>query len=170
MRYDYAAEARRLRAVAAGFTREATRAAYRADGFYQMAAQTWRAAAWATAHPELWPYGLDPAAHEDSARAWAGCGDTMLRSSFHATKMAADYADMAARNTARTQAPTTRQGTVLRTLAMGQKMTAAEIGVRSDVLWRMEERGWVARAMAPTPAQEKWHILSAGVAAIGEVT
>ncbi len=57
--------------------------------------------------------------------------------------------------------PTRRQYTVLQTLEFGRKMTAKQIGVRSDVLWRMEERGWVAR-----DALDVWHILLAGRQAI----
>jgi hypothetical protein len=55
--------------------------------------------------------------------------------------------------------PTRRQQTVLWTLRHGQKMTAAQIGVRSDVMWRMEEVGWVARDL-----HNVWHILEAGAA------
>jgi hypothetical protein len=57
--------------------------------------------------------------------------------------------------------PTRRQKTVLWTLRMGQKMTAADIGVRSDVLWRMEEVGWVARSVHG-PLGDIWYILPAG--------
>lgn len=59
------------------------------------------------------------------------------------------------------QLPTMRQGTVLQTLAPRGGMTAGSIGVRADVLWRMEERGWVARNM-----HEVWHILPDGRAAL----
>jgi hypothetical protein len=61
--------------------------------------------------------------------------------------------------------PTRRQYTVLQTLASGWKMTAKQICVRSDVLWRMEERGWVARTYAST-LTDKWFIRPAGKAAI----
>lgn len=59
------------------------------------------------------------------------------------------------------QMPTQRQGTVLQTLSNHQKMTAKQIPVRSDVMWRMEERGWVARNYF-----EAWHILPAGEQAL----
>lgn len=55
--------------------------------------------------------------------------------------------------------PTRRQLTVLYTIRHGQKMTAAQIGVRSDVMWRMEEVGWVARDHFHV-----WHIQPAGAA------
>jgi hypothetical protein len=58
---------------------------------------------------------------------------------------------------------TIRQYTVLQTLGCGRKMTASEVGVRSDVLWRLEERGLVARNL-----HEKWHIQPAGQAAVDE--
>ena len=57
------------------------------------------------------------------------------------------------------QMPTRRQYTVLQTL-WARKMTAKQICVRSDVLWRMEERGWVARR--GDPHGDVWHILRAG--------
>lgn len=60
--------------------------------------------------------------------------------------------------------PTQRQKTVLWTLRMGQKMTAPQIGVRSDVMWRMEEVGWVARSGPGPGGLETWHILDAGAA------
>ena len=60
--------------------------------------------------------------------------------------------------------PTRRQYTVLCTIAQGQKMTAKQICVRSDVLWRMEERGWVARSCQP--GGDVWYIYPAGRAAI----
>jgi len=60
--------------------------------------------------------------------------------------------------------PTRRQYTVLCTIAQGQKMTAKQICVRSDVLWRMEERGWVARSCYPSG--DVWFIYPAGRAAI----
>jgi len=55
--------------------------------------------------------------------------------------------------------PTIRQYTVLQTL-WARKMTAKQICVRSDVLWRMEERGWVARSCYPSG--DVWYILQAG--------
>ena len=55
--------------------------------------------------------------------------------------------------------PTIRQYTVLQTL-WARKMTAQQIGVRSDVLWRMEERGWVARSS--NPSADIWYIRPAG--------
>jgi hypothetical protein len=55
--------------------------------------------------------------------------------------------------------PTRRQLTVLATLRDGRRMTAAEIGVRADVMWRMEEVGWVARNL-----HQVWHIRPAGAA------
>ena len=55
--------------------------------------------------------------------------------------------------------PTWRQYHVLETLWV-HKMTAKQICVRSDVLWRMEERGWVARR--GDPRGDVWHILRAG--------
>lgn len=60
--------------------------------------------------------------------------------------------------------PTTRQGTVLMTLSMATgtgHMTAKQIGVRSDVLWRIEEAGWVARTL-----HDKWYIRPGGRAAL----
>ena len=57
--------------------------------------------------------------------------------------------------------PTIRQYTVLQTL-WARKMTAKQICVRSDVLWRMEERGWVARSCYPSG--DVWYILQAGEA------
>lgn len=56
-----------------------------------------------------------------------------------------------------TVALTTRQTTVLQTIQHGEKMTARELGVRADVMWRLEERGLAARN-----AHEKWYILPAG--------
>jgi len=61
---------------------------------------------------------------------------------------------------------TRRQATVLATLECRDRMTAADMGVRSDVLWRLEERGLVARN-----AHEQWHIRQAAkdaLAATGE--
>ena len=53
--------------------------------------------------------------------------------------------------------PTRRQATVLATLEFADRRTARWMGVRSDVLWRMEERGWVARN-----AHDEWHIMPRG--------
>jgi hypothetical protein len=62
--------------------------------------------------------------------------------------------------------PTGRQVTVLRILWRRNGMTAKAIGVRSDVLWRMEERGWVTRDL-----HGRWRIKSAGIEVLGrEVT
>lgn len=58
--------------------------------------------------------------------------------------------------------PTIRQGTVLRTLAGRGSMTAVLIGVRSDVLWRMEERGWVTSSGMIRRADERWTITATG--------
>jgi hypothetical protein len=58
--------------------------------------------------------------------------------------------------------PTRRQVTVLRTIRH-TAMRADQIAVRSDVLWRMEEVGWVARNL-----HEVWHILPAGLAIVRE--
>ena len=62
---------------------------------------------------------------------------------------------------ARDAVPTMRQYTVLQTLHGGWNMTAKQIGVRSDVLWRMEEAGWVARDL-----RDVWYILPLGEQAI----
>lgn len=58
---------------------------------------------------------------------------------------------------------TPRQTTVLRTLAFADRMTPQRIGVRSDVLWRMEERGLVARN-----AHDQWRITPKGRDALGD--
>jgi hypothetical protein len=60
--------------------------------------------------------------------------------------------------------PTTRQATVLATLASATgsgKRTAKDMHVRSDVLWRMQEAGWVARTL-----HQEWYIRDAGQAAL----
>jgi hypothetical protein len=57
---------------------------------------------------------------------------------------------------------TTRQRTVLQTLRNRNPMTADRIGVRSDVLWRLEERGLVARTSSRGRGRESWYILQAG--------
>jgi hypothetical protein len=57
---------------------------------------------------------------------------------------------------------TTRQVTVLRTLRAWGKMTADDIGVRSDVLWRLEHAGLVARDSNLGRGREKWFIYPAG--------
>ena len=56
--------------------------------------------------------------------------------------------------------PTIRQYTVLQTLHGGWKMTAKQIRVRSDVLWRMEQAGWVARSCYTSG--DVWYIHPAG--------
>jgi hypothetical protein len=56
---------------------------------------------------------------------------------------------------------TIRQYTVLQTLRMGRRMTARQIGVRADVLWRLEERGLVGRNM-----HDQWRIRPDGVEAV----
>lgn len=53
--------------------------------------------------------------------------------------------------------PTPRQATVLGTLECVDHRTARWMGVRSDVLWRMEERGWVSRDL-----HEQWYIRPGG--------
>jgi hypothetical protein len=58
---------------------------------------------------------------------------------------------------------TPRQITVLSTLEFGNPQTARNIGVRSDVLWRMEERGLVARNSDMDP---RWSITGGGRAAL----
>jgi hypothetical protein len=66
--------------------------------------------------------------------------------------------------------PTVRQYTVLRTLqtALGTgHRSAREMYVRSDVLWRMEEAGWVARSYtALKRPDDQWYIKLAGNAAV----
>jgi len=58
--------------------------------------------------------------------------------------------------------PTTRQFTVLATLATAaQPRTAKDMHVRADVLWRMEEAGWVSRT-----AWNGWYIKDGGQAAL----
>lgn len=53
---------------------------------------------------------------------------------------------------------TTRQKGALIALSMSSgPVSARHIGVRSDVLWRLEERGLVARN-----AHEQWYIRDAG--------
>ena len=59
--------------------------------------------------------------------------------------------------------PTWRQYHVLETLWM-HKMTAKQICVRSDVLWRMEEAGWVARSCYSSG--DVWYIHPAGEQAL----
>lgn len=54
---------------------------------------------------------------------------------------------------------TRRQRTVLSSLYFGNPKTAQWLGVRSDVLWRLEERGFVGRN---ADMQPKWHITTAG--------
>jgi len=67
---------------------------------------------------------------------------------------------------------TRRQAIVLRRLyddicAAG----AREIGVRSDVLWRLEERGLVTRTWGPCRSPDaQWRIRLAGRIALGEYT
>jgi hypothetical protein len=61
-----------------------------------------------------------------------------------------------------TETLTRRQYTVLKTLYSRGKMTADDIGVRSDVLWRLEERGLVARDSSLGRGREKWFIHQAG--------
>jgi hypothetical protein len=60
--------------------------------------------------------------------------------------------------------PTQRQGAVLNTLDSGFARTAKWMGVRSDVLWRMEQRGWVTRN--GFTLDEKWKITPNGQQAL----
>jgi hypothetical protein len=57
--------------------------------------------------------------------------------------------------------PTVRQSTVLATLELQNHRTARWLGVRSDVLWRMEERGWVGRNN-----YDQWYIKDGGHSAL----
>lgn len=58
--------------------------------------------------------------------------------------------------------PTRRQLSVLGTLDTGPA-TPAYLGVRSDVLWRMEERGWVTSgSILPDRRHERYTITAAG--------
>jgi hypothetical protein len=58
--------------------------------------------------------------------------------------------------------PTVRQGTTLAILSTAPfPLTARQIPVRSDVLWRMSEAGWVART-----AHDEWYIKSVGSQAL----
>lgn len=56
---------------------------------------------------------------------------------------------------------TRRQMTVLGSLEFGNGRTAKWLGVRSDVLWRLEERGLVSRN-----AHERWRITDKGRAVL----
>lgn len=58
---------------------------------------------------------------------------------------------------------TKRQRTVIDTLSFGSPRTARWMGVRSDVLWRLEERGLVARNADMEP---RWRITDAGRLAV----
>lgn len=62
------------------------------------------------------------------------------------------------RNGAPVMRLTRRQRTVLASLETGSR-TARWLGVRSDVLWRLEERGLVARNGDMEP---RWRITDAG--------
>lgn len=57
------------------------------------------------------------------------------------------------------------QAIVLRALSHGGYRTARELGVRSDVLWRLEERGLVGRNL-----HQQWHIRQAGTEALDRYT
>lgn len=59
--------------------------------------------------------------------------------------------------TPRPRALTTRQRTTLSSLSPRGGLRARELGVRSDVLWRLEERGLVARDL-----HERWYLTDAG--------
>lgn len=63
--------------------------------------------------------------------------------------------------------PSYRQGLVLHDLDRRGKQTAVSLCVRADVLWRMEQRGWVSRS-GPTGDRnrEKWEINPVGVQAL----
>lgn len=60
---------------------------------------------------------------------------------------------------------TRRQATVLRALSGGDSMSARDIGVRSDVLWRLEERGMVGRSV-----HHQWRIRLTGKQALDAYT
>ena len=53
---------------------------------------------------------------------------------------------------------TKRQRTVLVSLLSGAGYTAKEMGVRSDVLWRLEEKGFVVRTLFG----DVWYITGSG--------
>ena len=63
------------------------------------------------------------------------------------------------------RALTRRQAIVLRELSHATDKTPRELGVRSDVLWRLSERGFVGRT-----AQDAYYIKPAGLAALDEYT
>jgi hypothetical protein len=52
---------------------------------------------------------------------------------------------------------TRRQWTVLSSLEFGNGRTAKWLGVRSDVLWRLEQRGLVSRNL-----HDRWRITDKG--------
>lgn len=58
--------------------------------------------------------------------------------------------------------PTPKQLFVLKVLDSRGPKTAKYLGTRSDVLWRMQERGWVASGSA----RAKWSITEAGRAVL----
>lgn len=61
---------------------------------------------------------------------------------------------------------TRRQFTVLRDLSYGPS-TPARLGVRSDVLWRLVERGWASAGMPHTDRRfDRYSITAAGRAAL----
>ena len=53
---------------------------------------------------------------------------------------------------------TRRQQTILQSLAVSNGETAKQLGVRSDVLWRLEEMGLVVRTI-----HERWLLTGRGV-------
>ena len=93
---DHAATARSYVATAAQSTRRAKRDAQTAADFYALADSWKRHAAWYTSHPDL--VRSETAAHcEQNARSWGRSADAMLRSSFHATRTAQFYRELAAK-------------------------------------------------------------------------
>lgn len=94
---DHRAEARSHSARAAAATRRARRDAERAASYYDTAASVTDSAAWLARHPDLHQDGYTPAELEDRARSWETVADSMLRASFHATRTATFYRDLAAR-------------------------------------------------------------------------
>lgn len=91
-----AQRARSHSARAAAYTRRAKRYAEQAASFYQTSLDWARQARTLTETPGMWSGEYTPAAMEESARVWAGIGDTFLRMSFGETDHAAHYRAMAA--------------------------------------------------------------------------
>jgi hypothetical protein len=66
---------------------------------------------------------------------------------------------------------TRRQAIVLRALHNGAQISARDLHVRSDVLWRLSERGLVVHAWGPPRSPDaQWRIQPAGVRVLDAYT